>query len=480
MTHYRSRAGLRVTGLTCLATSLMVGGVAAADEVQQLRDMVDSLRSEVDVLRAEQQTDWMSEQRAEEIRELVQDVLADADTRASLQGSGMAAGYDGGFFIQSGDNSFKLKVNGQLQTRWLFNHRSTDDPAESGNSYGFEVRRFKLKFSGHVIDPSWQYKMTIVNTRNAQVGGSAGFYSEDAWIQKKMDNGMYMKVGQFKAPFLREELVSSSAQLAVERSMVNNAFTYGWTQGLEFGWANDNLSIKAMYSDGPNSLNGQALNANSENSLTTRAELLLAGDWSQFKSLSGFGNSEFGAMIGAAFQWYNHNDPSDVAEYGNVSGRNNYGFTVDASVAGDGWTAFTYFVWGQGKNASAGFQSDAVDSWGWVIQGGMMPMEDVELFGRYELGNIEDYTGLAGQDGRNSTLTVGANWWPAGKKNVKFTADFGYAFSNLANGPGDNAVGANPTNPGSADWVSSGTGWNADFDNNDGQFLIRAQMQLLF
>ena len=156
MTHYRSRAGLRVTGLACLATSLMVGGVAAADEVQQLRDMVDSLRSEVDVLRAEQQTDWMSEQRAEEIRELVQDVLADADTRASLQGSGMAAGYDGGFFIQSDDNSFKLKFNGQLQTRWLFNHRSTDNPAESGNSYGFEVRRFKLKFSGYVVDPSWQ------------------------------------------------------------------------------------------------------------------------------------------------------------------------------------------------------------------------------------------------------------------------------------------------------------------------------------
>ena len=191
------------------AILLSAGSATASDEVQELRELVDTLRSEVDVLRAEQGTDWMTEQRSEEIRELVQDVLADADTRASLQGGGALAGYDGGFFIKSSDNKFKLKFNGQLQTRWAFNHRK-GDASEETNAYGFEVRRFKMKFSGHIFDPSWTYKMTIVNTRNARDGGSASFYSEDAWLQKKFENGIYIKAGQFKAPYLREELVSSS------------------------------------------------------------------------------------------------------------------------------------------------------------------------------------------------------------------------------------------------------------------------------
>lgn len=464
------------------AILLSAGSATASDEVQELRELVDTLRSEVDVLRAEQGTDWMTEQRSEEIRELVRDVLADADTRASLQGGGALAGYDGGFFIKSSDNKFKLKFNGQLQTRWAFNHRK-GDASEETNAYGFEVRRFKMKFSGHIFDPSWTYKMTIVNTRNARDGGSASFYSEDAWLQKKFENGIYIKAGQFKAPYLREELVSSSAQLAVERSMINNAFTYGWTQGLEMGWKNDWLSVQGMYSDGPLALNGQA-SSTGENSLTGRVQMLLAGDWSQFKSLSGFGNSDFGAMLGAAVQWYNFDNPANTFEYGNVDGRNNIGFTVDASVGGNGWTAFSYFVWGAGRNNDVVFDTTKINSWGWVVQGGIMPWEDVELFSRYELGNIEDYRGsldLPGQTGHNSTLTLGANWWPTGSKNIKISADIGYAFSNLADGPGANNDPANPNrNPGSADWVSSGTGWKSDYGNNSGQILIRAQMQLLF
>lgn len=470
------------TALSMGFVFLFSGSTLAGDEVQELRELVDALRSEVDVLRAEQKSDWMTEHRAEQIRELVQDVLADADTRASLQGSGVLAGYDGGFFIKSSDDSFKLKVGGQIQIRWDFNHRNGDASQEI-NAYGFEIRRFKLKFSGHIFDSSWTYKMSLVNTRNARDGGSASFYSEDAWIQKKFENGIYIRAGQFKAPYLREELVSSSAQLAVERSMVNNAFTYGWTQGLEMGWNNEWLSVKSMYNDGPLALNGQAYSAG-ENSLTARAEVLLGGDWKMFKSLSSYGNSDFGAMLGAAFQWYNFDSPANTKEFGNVNGRNNVGFTVDASVAGNGWTAFSYFVWGAGRNNDVVFDTTTINSWGWVVQGGIMPWKNIELFSRYELGNIEDYRGsldMPGQTGHNSTLTLGANWWPTGTKNIKISADVGYAFSNLADGPGANNDPNNPNrNPGSADWVSSGTGWTGDYDNNSGQILIRAQMQLLF
>ena len=171
---------------TCVISSLVLAGLAVpalADdsrdqEIAELRSMVETLKGEVDVLRAEDSDQWLSAQRAEQIRGLVQDVLADADTRANLQGNGATSGYKSGFFVQSADGNWKLKLNGQLQIRWTFNHQKNGTAAAgtTGNAsdqYGFTVRRAKLKFSGNVIDPSWTYKITLVNERGSQPGTQA-------------------------------------------------------------------------------------------------------------------------------------------------------------------------------------------------------------------------------------------------------------------------------------------------------------------
>ena len=74
-----------------------------------------------------------------------------------------------------------------------------------------------------------------------------------------------------------------------------------------------------------------------------------------------------------------------------------------------------------------------------------------------------------------SAMTLGMNWFI--NSNVKFTMDWGYAFNPVQDG------GSQPT---SADYTSSGTGWRADRLNGaqtkleDGQWLLRAQMQLTF
>ena len=147
-------------------------------EIVELRSMVETLRGEVDQLRAESDDSWLTQQRSEQIRSLVTDVLADADTRASLQGDGSTSGYSGGFYIRSADNAFAMKINGQIQARYMYN-----DAKEQAADYGFEVRRLKLKFHGHVIDESWTYSLAVINQRDSQGNASAGFYAEDAWIQ---------------------------------------------------------------------------------------------------------------------------------------------------------------------------------------------------------------------------------------------------------------------------------------------------------
>ena len=130
-----------------LATTAITGNQDT--QIKQLNDLVQELRTEVSELKMSKSEKWLTEQRANEIRGLVHDVLADADTRTNLLGSSATAGYNGGAFLVSEDGNWKLKINGQLQSRWIYNDASGQDDA-----HGFEQRRTKLKFAGHIIDPS--------------------------------------------------------------------------------------------------------------------------------------------------------------------------------------------------------------------------------------------------------------------------------------------------------------------------------------
>jgi hypothetical protein len=102
-------------GFAASVSLIMVGGTAQASDqtTESLRNEIASLRAEIATLR--QDDNWLNEQRADEIRGLVQDVLADADTRSSLMANGLTAGYDNGFMLGSEDGNFKLKINGRCR-----------------------------------------------------------------------------------------------------------------------------------------------------------------------------------------------------------------------------------------------------------------------------------------------------------------------------------------------------------------------------
>ncbi|MHC4828658.1 MAG: hypothetical protein ACYTEY_19075, partial [Planctomycetota bacterium] len=161
-----------------LTASVAQGAVAEdarnAELIEALRAEVAELRSTVAEMRAEQSDDWLTEQRADEIRGLVHDVLADADTRASLMQDGLTAGWDGNFFLQSADGNWRLRLRGQVQVRYVWN---VQDDALDGddNEYGFEVRRAKIKFDGNIIDPTWQYVINLAADHDdRQFDGSSG------------------------------------------------------------------------------------------------------------------------------------------------------------------------------------------------------------------------------------------------------------------------------------------------------------------
>ena len=119
-----------------IKTAALVGALATgfAGNAWAEDNRIAQLEAQVAQLQAQAQGDWLTEARADEVRGLVQDVLADADTRATLLQEGMLAGISdsGKIFLQSADGQFSINIGGQIQFRYLFNFE--DDRDTTGGS----------------------------------------------------------------------------------------------------------------------------------------------------------------------------------------------------------------------------------------------------------------------------------------------------------------------------------------------------------
>ena len=198
------------------ALALGFAGTASADEDSRIAQ----LEAQVAQLQAQQQGDWLTEARADEVRGLVQDVLADADTRATLLQEGMMAGIsdDGKVFLQSADGQFSMNVSGQIQFRYLYNYESDRTSTSQESNSGFNTRRTKVWFNGTVAD-GWDYTVKLATAS----GGSV--FVEDVIIGRDLGDGWDMQVGLMKLPFARQELISSTRQVAVDRGLSTEHFT---------------------------------------------------------------------------------------------------------------------------------------------------------------------------------------------------------------------------------------------------------------
>jgi hypothetical protein len=464
-------------------------------EIQALQQANQRQSEEIQSMKSERGEQWLTEQRAAQIRGVVSDVLADADTRAMLQSTGATAGYDKGFFLASADGSFRLNIKGQVQSRFAYNHVSSGAAGvpgseQSENEYGFELRRAKLGFSGHVIDPTWRYDIKMAYERNGGVStnGSGQVQLEEAFFEKELAKGIFLRGGQWKNWFNYEEITSSSAQQLVERSAINQYFSTKFVQGIVLGVQQDWWRGWASYNDGGGNRSIQVIQTQNltEWALTGRVEFMLAGAWSQFKDMQGWVGSDFAVMLGGAVNWQRGTGVQGIRNSvgnGTIPGAPGGGeqaslvtYTADLNVRGPGWSIFGAFL-GNTVYAFAPTASLPNDptSLGVVLQGGIFLTENLELVARYEgLWVSNGRTGATTANALNSQtlniLTLGANWYFA-KNSLKFSLDGAYAFNAVAFNTG--LYGESLSG---ADWRST---INAT-DNGKGEIVIRAQMQLLF
>jgi len=417
-------------------TTLAIGGAAfGAEQNNDLQAQIAELQAQVAQLKGGQ---WLTEQRAAEIRGIVTDVLADSETRSSLQGAS-GSGYNGGFFLSSADGNFSMKINVLEQIRYTYNNQEVDNGsgALTENVSGFENKRTRLSFGGNMVDSTWSYKLGYyLGYSNSNEDFGAGELS-DASVSKDMGNGMSLTVGQFKLPFSAEYGMDVGHLQFNDYSVVTTSMGTGYGQGLMLGYNADAFRAGIAYVNALNTVNEDWGNVQADNwAFTGRAEFKFSGDWAQFNDGQSWKGEGMGAKVGAGF----------AAADSNTADSTPTRFTIDGTVDFGGANLTAAYYMSDADDGSA-------DQNGFTIAGGVFVTDDFEVALRYENASdvfAEDF----------STLEVGGNWYVS-KNAAKVGLALGYALDTIA-----------------AD-VPNSTGW-LDSNGDDGQWYLQAQLSFNF
>jgi hypothetical protein len=389
---------------------------------------------------------------------------ADAANRTSLLAAGAEAGHDEkGFYMADGEN-FRLNVGGQIQFRYNMNFRDEDSTAGADDEFthGFQTRRTKLEFWGNVINPNLHYKVVGAFDRD----DSGSFNLEDAWVAYDFNENLTMTWGQFKAPFMREELVSSKYQLAADRSTMNEVFNQDRSQGIQLEWHNDNFRILGAFTDGFYTDNTDFTSGmEADFALTGRIEYNTTGDWARYKDFTSWRSADkIGLIFGGAGHWQSEGDTGGTGPLASGGDAEYWALTGDIGVEGKGWNLFGSVVW---SNVDIDGGVDA-DNWAFNIQGGVFITNKDELFARWDMIFPDDDL-TSTDDDDFTTITFGWNHYFVEESHAaKFTLDLLWYLEATGDFGGSTF----------ADTAS--TGINLLESDDDDQWGIRAQFQLLF
>ena len=135
------------------------------------------------------------------------------------------SGYKKGFFISAEDGSSKLKINGRVQARFNYEGiEGIDNGAD--DEYQFSIPRARLTMGGHLLSGDLKYKFQTDF-------GKGGASLKDFYVDfKLMDDWVHLRTGQWKRPFSRQQLSSSSKLEFVDRALTDKAFGAGRDIGI--------------------------------------------------------------------------------------------------------------------------------------------------------------------------------------------------------------------------------------------------------
>jgi hypothetical protein len=427
----------------------LAGAARAQTSDADLRAELDRVKSRLAEVEGKQNANWLNEQRAEEIKGLVREVIADADTRASLLAEGASAGHNGkNFYVGSADGSQLLIVWGQIQFQYLLNLENLN--VEDQEDEGFQMRRTKLGFQGHTTLGGRKYEYTIILALDR---GDGDAFFEDVIVATAVTENITVRGGKFKLPFLREELVSSKYTVGGERSTLNEFFTGDRAEQVQLEFKSDMFKVLVSISDGFNSEFSVIGGDTVEFAITGRVDVKLSGtSWDQANDMVAWGGETMAIFLGGALHF-------EAGDRPNGGASNYFTYTIDGLLEVANFGVFAAFV-GNHFDFDGGGEAD---QFGFIIQVSYNINDQWLPFGRFDWID-DDFSA-----DELMTATIGITYFMA-KHNSKITLDMVWVIDGTAGSFAPNNGGGGGT----------GEGFSAGDTHGEDNLIFRLTYQLLF
>lgn len=134
-------------------------------------------------------------------------------------------GYKKGFYFETADRKFSMKMNGRLQMRYSYEDRDNiHDAEEEQDDSSFRLRRARLKWSGNAFE-HFEYKIELALASSGTKDKSKAVELLDWWASYNKNPALSVQFGQWKVPFNRQRVVSSQDQQMIDRASAQDEFT---------------------------------------------------------------------------------------------------------------------------------------------------------------------------------------------------------------------------------------------------------------
>lgn len=370
----------------------------------------------------------LTDAQRDEVRSLVKEVLADADSRSTLaSGATAGIGSDGKVFLRSEDDRFLMNIGGAVQTRYMW-HNGNGSPSRSGDYVqGFDLSYTSVNLTGHIGGGASQVGYRVQFTRWAT--GNVGI--EQAYAILPIADRWSVKAGKFYLPYSRETLIAPTSQVTVANgSNANGFFGMGRAVGAQLEYASDTLRTRGAVSNGGNSEDSTAFpNYRNHFAVTGRADFLIASNdktgMHQFNdNFAARGSSKVNGLLLGGAAYFEEPDHSSLAAP-SVRGyevEHQYGATADATFKfanlaffGAGYVAYDRL------NQNNGYKAPV--PWGVVAQVDVGVTNEIDVFGQWNL--VNNTTVQQGQ--LFQTFVAGANYHI--NNHVRLTGDVVWVYS---------------------------------------------------
>jgi hypothetical protein len=333
-------------------------------------------------------------------------------------------GYKKGFYFRTRDDKFFMRMTGRIQMRYGYEDRDNVSGEEDDSS--FMLRRARLKWDGYAYK-DFKYKIELAlksqgtkSTSTADKDKAKAVELFDWWAEYKKYPFAKIRFGQWKVPFNRQRVVSSSKLQMIDRASSQDVFTMGRQIGT---MVSGNLFGKKMeYYAGMFNGNGrnEARNGNNEHLYIARVSWNPFGSYGKGigEQISDLGWSEKPkAHLSAAIAFDSAADESIVLD---GTGKTTAKDVDRTSIVGEyglkykGFSTSAEFYWRKYDNVGG---KSIIDR-GFFVQGGyfLIP-KHLEIAGRYSL---VDYDNRREADAVREA-TAGINYFFAGQsKKLQF------------------------------------------------------------